>query len=146
MSLKITSFKLKSGKLREFNKNEWKLIHPEHFGKEQDIKYWNNQKYGYQAVEGGNIVGTISGHYMAGVMWIDQLIVKHDKHGKGIGKTLMATVEKLARKKGIHKIYLETGVDWNAVKFYEALGYIREAKIKNLYEHKDFWIISKEIS
>ena len=39
--IKIFSLKSKTKKVREFNKLEWKLVHPEHFGKEQDEKYWN---------------------------------------------------------------------------------------------------------
>lgn len=50
-----------------------------------------------------------------GVMHIDSLIVKHEKHRQGIGKILMNTSEEIAKEKNVHKIYLETGKDWEEV-------------------------------
>jgi N-acetylglutamate synthase-like GNAT family acetyltransferase len=83
---------------------------------------------------------------MAGVMCIDQLIVKSDKHRQGVGRSLMDQIECLAHKNNIHKIYLMTGADWKSVGFYEYLGYKKEAKLNNLYEHKDFWVMTKDLN
>lgn len=145
MNIKITSLKNKSKKVSDFRRNEWGLVHPEHFGGKQDKELWTYRKFMFKAEENGKIVGSLDGNYLAGVMYIDQLIVKSDKRGLGIGKKLMDRAEVLAKKSKIHKMYLFTGVDWKSVKFYEALGYIKEAKINNYYEHKDFWFMSKEI-
>lgn len=145
MSLKITSLSQKTNKIREFNKREWKLVHPEHFGGEQNINYWTKKKFAFKAKIDGKIAGTLDGNYVAGVMYISQLIVAGDKRGLGIGKKLMDKAEKLARKNKLHLIYLKTGVGWNTVVFYETLGYRKEAKIKKFKERADFWIMTKQL-
>lgn len=145
MNIKITSLKSKPNKMREFNRKEWKLVHPEHFGSKQNINYWTKKKFAYKAEVDGKIAGTLNGNYMAGVMYLSQLIIAGGKRGLGIGKKLMDKAEKLAKDVRLHKIYLHTGSNWKAVKFYEKLGYIKETKLKNHYEHQDFWIMSKEL-
>jgi ribosomal protein S18 acetylase RimI-like enzyme len=55
---------------------------------------------------------------------VHHLIVVHDRRKSGLGKILMAEVERYAKEHGIYKITL--GVDnWNenAIGFYEHLGY-----------------------
>ena len=145
MSLKITSLSRKSNKIREFNKREWKLVHPEHFGSEQNINYWTKKKFAFKAEIDGEITGTLDGNYVAGVMYISQLIIAGGKRGLGIGKKLMDKAEKLARENRLHLIYLKTGVDWKAVVFYESLGYKKEAKIKQFKEKEDFWVMTKQL-
>jgi len=146
MKIKIKALKTKSKKIKDFRHNQWELIHPEHFGTKQDSKLWKKRYFIFKAEAGRDIVGVIQGDWVAGVMYIDQLIIKSDRHGKGIGKSLMDKAENLAIKNKIHKIYLNTGVGWKAVKFYERLGYKKEAIIKNFYERKDFWIMSKDLN
>lgn len=143
--MKIISLKSKTKKVKEFNKLEWKLVHPKHFGKEQDEKYWDKKKFFFKAEDKGEILGTLDGSFMAGVMSISQLIVVHDKKRLGIGKKLMDVAEKLARRNKLHMIFLKTGVGWKAVKFYESLGYKSVAKLKNFYSKKDFWLMTKRL-
>lgn len=145
MKIKITEQKNKSKRLKDFRHKEWKLVHPKHFGTKQDENIWKSIKFILKAEEGKSLVGAISGNYMAGVMFIDQLIVKSDKRDQGIGKLLIDEAENLAQKKKLHKIHLDTGVGWKAVKFYEKLGYKKEGRIDNLYEKKDFWIMTKNL-
>lgn len=145
MKVKITSLKNKSKKLSEFRHKQWELIHPEHFGSKQDLFYWTNHKFIFKAEEAGKIIGVIQGYWVAGVMFIDQLVVDSKTQSKGIGTMLMNKVEQIAMQNKLHKIYLQTGIDWQAVGFYEKLGYKKETKITNLWEHKDFWIMSKEL-
>ena len=145
MSLKIASLKRKSKEIREFNKREWKLVHPMHFGHEQDVKLWTKRKFAFKAEIDEEIVGTLDGNYVAGVMYISQLIVAGGKRGLGIGKKLMSKAEKLAKKNKLHLIYLKTGIKWRAITFYESLGYEKEAKIKQFKEKKDFWVMTKQL-
>lgn len=72
--MKIVSSKSKTKKVREFNKKEWKLIHPKHFGVQQDNKYWAKKKFFFKAVDGKEIVGTLNGDFRAGVMYISHLL------------------------------------------------------------------------
>lgn len=145
MKIVIKYFKTKSKKLNDFRNAEWKKIHPDHFGNIQDEQLWKKKKFIFEALVGKELVGSINGDYLAGVMYIDQLIVKSDKRGMGIGKKLLSEAENLARKVKLHKIYLNTGVGWQAVNFYKTLGFYCEAKINNFYEKNDFWIMSKNI-
>lgn len=143
--IKIVSLKSKTKKIRDFNKREWELVHPEHFGGKQNTSYWNKKKFFFVAEENGEMLGTLDGDYLAGVMYISQLIVDKEKRGLGIGKKLMEVAENLAKKERLHLIYLKTGVDWKAVNFYESLGYRKETRLNNFYEKKDFWVMVKEI-
>ena len=89
------------------------------------------------------IVGTLDGDYVAGVMYVSQLLVAHNKRGLGTGKKLMNEAEKVARKNKLHLMYLKTGLGWKSVKFYEALGFKPVATIKNFYAKKDFCFMTK---
>lgn len=129
--------------MKEFGRAEWLLVHPEHFGHEQDQQHWKDVKFHLCARDGSRIVGRLDGFYMAGVMCVDQIMVAHDRRDEGIGQELMAKAEKIARENRLHKIHLETGTDWKAVKFYEKLGYGKEAKLRNHYEGTDFLVMSK---
>lgn len=129
--------------MREFGRAEWFLVHPEHFGHKQDKKYWEKVKFNFCAKEGSEILGTLDGHYMGGVMYISQLIVGHRYRGQGVGRALMEAAEKIASKNRVHKIYLHTGIGWKAVDFYEKLGYQKEARLKNHYEGQDSWVMAK---
>lgn len=141
--MKITFLKRSNKKLSEFKKREWEIIHPAHYGEKLDWNYWSVQKIRIKAEEKGKIVGGLSGHIMAGVFNIEELIVDHDKRGMGIGKVLMEEAEKFARKKRVHLMYLETGENWQALKFYEKLGYKKATLLKNYFSKKNFWLMLK---
>ncbi len=143
--MKIVSLKTKTKKIREFNKREWILVHPEHYGHEQDLELWKKKKFFFKATEGRKILGTLYGDYLAGVMHISQLIVGHDERHRGVGKKLMLEAEKLAKRNKLHLIYLKTGVGWKAVDFYKSLGFKPIAKLKNFFEKRDLWLMFKEI-
>jgi len=141
--MKIVKLKTKTKALKEFEKTEWGRVHPEHYGHEIDWNFWEKVKFRLAAKEGNKIIGKLAGHHMAGVMYIGEILIAEGKRGQGVGRALMAEAEKLAKRKKFHKIYLETGVGWKAVEFYEKLGYQKEARLEKLWEGKDFWIMSK---
>lgn len=143
--MKISFQKRKSKKLSEFLKSEWKLANLEHFGDKYDEVYWENKKFKIKAMDKEEIVGALSGHLMAGVFYISELIIAHDKRGQGYGKAIMNYTENFAKKNNGHLIYLETGSGWNAVKFYENLGFKKITLLKNFYDKKDFWLMAKSI-
>jgi len=141
--MKIVELKAKTKALKEFEKREWGLVHPEHYGHEIDRDFWEKIKFRLAAKDGGKFIGKLTGHYMAGVMYIGELLIGHDYRGQGVGKVLMAEAEKVAKKKRVHKIYLDTGVGWKAVDFYENLGYRKEARLEKHWEKQDSWVMSK---
>jgi len=115
------------------------------------VKNWTGdigkkRGFRFQAEDKGEIVGIMNGHIMAGVMYIAGLIDSHDKRGSGIGKALMKYAEKFALRHGIRLIYLETGIDWPAVKFYELLGFKPVTKLKKFFSKKDFYLMTKTLN
>lgn len=141
--MKIVRMKTKTKAMKKFGRAEWPTVHQEHFGHEQDKKYWEKVKFYFCAKEGSEILGMLDGYYMAGVMYISQLIVGHKSRGRGVGQALTKKAEEIAKKNKIHKIYLHTGRGWKAVDFYEKLGYQKETRLKKHYEGQDFWVMSK---
>lgn len=137
--------KRKSKKLSDFLKKEWKLANLEHFGEKYNEVFWENKKFKIKAVDKGEIVGALSGHLMAGVFYISELIIARNKRGRGYGKAIMDYIENFVRKNKGHLLYLETGCDWKAVKFYEDLGFKKITLLNNFYDKRDFWLMAKSI-
>ena len=129
--MKILHLKKKSNKFRDFKKKEWADIHPKHYGTKVDWEYWEARPLYLEAVEEGKTVGALEGDFMAGVLHISELIIKGDNRGKGIGEKLISKAESWARENGGHKIYLVTGVNWEAVDFYLKLGFKRVTNLEN---------------
>jgi len=142
-NIKVTFLKTRNKKLSEFKKHEWTLIHPEHYGKEIDWKYWNFRSIRIKATAKGKVIAGLTGSIMAGVFHIEEFIIDHHMRGQGIGKDVLQWVEFYAKTEKVHMIYLETGENWEAVKFYEKLGFKKLTLINNFYEHKNFWIMTK---
>jgi ribosomal protein S18 acetylase RimI-like enzyme len=121
--------------IKEFNDKEWAKADMEHYGKKVS---WRPKKFILKATENGKIVGTIEFQIRAGVTSIELLIVAKNEREQGVGKKLMQETEKIARKKGSHKIYLITGKDWEAVRFYKALGYQETGELLRHSIKRDF--------
>ncbi len=57
-------------------------------------------------------------------MYINEITVKEEYQGKGIGKTLIGIIEKKAKEAGFPAVYLHAeATSTGAVRFYESLGY-----------------------
>lgn len=135
----ITSDQLPQNAI-DFVKHEWKVADVTHFGKEIQ---WKKNHQAIIAQDDEKIVGVLELTIQAGVMYIDELIVEGTKHGQGIGKTLMEKAEEIAQENKLHKIYLDTGENWSAVKFYEKLGYKKTAVLPKHYVGIDYFIFTK---
>lgn len=138
----ITISKATRSQIKSFNEKEWHGVDIEHYGKPVE---WNEQNFLFKAVEDKEIVGTISGKHESGVVYVGSIIVAASHRGKGIRKLLMDKAGEFGIKCGAHKIYLMTGADWSAGKFYESLGFERTAILPNHHFHKNFVIYSKFI-
>lgn len=126
--------------VKEFGKVEWPKANIEHYGKNVD---YNQKNFVFKATENGNIVGSVGGFHEAGVLRINYLIVAYDKRGRGIGKLLVQESEEFGKKLGAHKVHLTTGKDWEATKFYEAMGYKKIAVLPKHHFKKDFVVYEK---
>jgi len=128
--------------LKKFGQAEWPFADKEHYGKQVN---YNVKEFIYKATDNNKIVGSIKGKLEAGVLYIDYLIVAHDKTGQGIGKALTQKLETKAKKLGAHKFHLITGKGWLAEKFYQVLGYKPIAILSKHHFKKDFVVYEKLI-
>ena len=79
------------------------------------------------AVEGGKIIGSVMGGYEGHRGWINYLAVAPAHQKSGIGRKLMAEVEKKLRKLGCPKINLQVRKENKKVRaFYERIGYSKD--------------------
>lgn len=93
-----------------------------------------DNSYGLIAYQGGEPVGYAivmrhdhqQGFFQLGyrTLFIDQMAVKPDYQGQGVGEKLIETVVELGRKEGIKRIELNVWTDnQGAVKFYDRCGF-----------------------
>lgn len=134
--MKISLSKRKTPAIRKFEEAEWPMSDEQHYGtKDVDFKI---HPYYLSATDGGDIVGAMEGKIQGGVCTINDLIVASSKRGQGIGKKMMAAIEKYAAENNAHKVRLITGDGWPAMKFYEKLGYKETGRRLNDMMHVDF--------
>ncbi|MDO8451853.1 MAG: GNAT family N-acetyltransferase [bacterium] len=126
--------------LKEFTTREWRAYDVDHYGKAVD---WIEEPFFLKAVEQGQIVGSASGRYTSGIVYISELLVSRIHLRRGIGRLLMEKIEQFGKKLGAHKIQLHTGRGWDSVGFYEALGFREVAQLPDHHFHKDFVIYEK---
>lgn len=127
---------------QEFNKKAWRGGDIAHYGKPVQ---WKEKNFKFKAEENGKIVGTIFGKFESGVIYITTFIVDKDARRKGIGRILIDKVVESGKKFGAHKIWLITGADWEANKFYQKLGFKKIADFPNHHFHHDFVVYSKPL-
>ena len=139
--MKLKILRKKTEDVKNFDIREWKIADKEHFDSPTN---WKEEKYYLLALdEKGKIIGTLGMEIEAGTAHVKTLIVSKDKQRQGIGKRLMEKAEKLSRKHRAHKVYLETGKDWQAAKFYKSLGYKITAALPMHHFKNDYVMFSK---
>lgn len=131
--------------IREFNVSEWHEVDTEHYGRKVQGTEWNSKRFIFKATIKEEIVGTITGKHLAGVVYIDSIIVAKTNRRQGVGGILMERVKEFGKKIGAHKVHLVTGRDWESNKFYEQLGFEKIGELPKHYLKHDFVIYSKFI-
>lgn len=129
--------------LEAFKAQVWPAADKEHYGDNQPA--FLKKELTLIAKEEGKIVGYISVSVDTGVAQIEPLMVGTDLKGKGIGSKLLKAAEDKARSLGVHKVWIETGLDWNAKEFYEKHGYIVRTIMTNHTGGRDFVLMDKII-
>lgn len=139
--MKIKLLKKRTRAWTKFTKREWARVDIANFGFPTK---WNSREI-YMLAYGSShrIKGALKMKIKGGMSYVSQLIIASSSRGKGVGGMLMEEAEQIAKKAGCHKIYLDTGESWPAVKFYKSLGYKITGTLKNHYFHADFVIMSK---
>jgi GNAT superfamily N-acetyltransferase len=92
----------------------------------------------------GLIVGGCAGDNMYGGLFVGQLWVKEDLRGKGYGAQLMSLAEELARKSQCRFIAVNT-FDWEALDFYEKLGFYVEFARHGFDKNSVFYFLRKDL-
>lgn len=81
-----------------------------------------------------DIVGGVSGMFIYGSFYVDSLWVDNTLRQQGWGTKLMQEIEKIGKEHGALFMTVDT-MDWQALPFYQKLGYsiefIREGYAKN---------------
>lgn len=82
------------------------------------------------ALDGDVVVGSVMAGYEGHRGWINYLGVDPSRRGRGLGRELVSEAERLLAERGCPKVSLlvREGND-EALGFYEALGYRRDAAI-----------------
>lgn len=92
---------------------------------------------------GKTLAGSVRFTIKSGVCMIERLSVDPRSQGKGIGRALMETVEKMACGHA-HKLQLETGLlEGHLIGFYVRLGYTAEAILHRHYGGFDWIVLTK---
>ena len=140
--MEVKVLEQKSEDMKTFDKNEWKEYDFEHFG---HSIVWDTKIYYLKAEDELGILGTLEIKVEGGVGKINTILVRKGNQGKGVGKALMQKAEEITKKQNGHKLFLMTGKGWEAIKFYESLGFQKTAKINNHYFNIDFIELTKFI-
>lgn len=142
MNIKVLEESQKE-KLEALKAKAWPVADLEHYGVNQPRFF--NETFTLTVEEEGEFVGYITVICDSGVAQIEPLMVDPDKKGQGVGTALLREAEKLAKEKNIHKLWLETGVDWKAKEFYIKHEYNVRAELPNHIGGKTFILMDKFI-
>lgn len=85
------------------------------------------------AREGDHILGTVSGFCCRGLagdfLVIEDLVIREDLRGRGIGSSLMAGIHAYGRDAGcLYSLLVSSGFRKRAHAFYEKLGYTEDVR------------------
>jgi GNAT superfamily N-acetyltransferase len=142
--MKITKFEQSDfNALENLKAKAWSVADKEHYG--EVLPNFFKEEFTLIAKEGDEVIGYITIICDSGVAQIEPLMVDPDKKGQGIGSDLLQEAEKIAKEKGIHKIWLETGEDWKAKEFYLKHGYTVRADLPNHTGGYNFVLMDKMI-
>ncbi len=130
-------------KLDAFKAAEWEPVDKLHFDNTELVDFDEVESMLVALDDDGGIMGYIKTRTEMGTAEIESLIVGQSFRKQGVAASLVAKAEEVCKSLNIHKIWLETGVDWEARDLYKKLGYEEVATLKKHYGHKDFVLMEK---
>jgi|SRR5579872_526207 len=141
MKIKVT--KGESQALDAFYKKEWEAIDRKHYGQEVRWESWRPKNFTVEVWNDNEITGALSFLIIQDVTQIVLFITAENHRGEGVGRKLLDKMEEVSKANGVHKIYLQTGRDWEAVSFYKSNGYKETGSLPNHYLHADYIELTK---
>ena len=117
--------------IRGFTAPEWRVTYSSSAELKKEWASENRLKDGSEVVvveKNGRIVGFIVFKMELDYCYIDDVAVTRDEQGKGIGRTLVAHIENVAKSKGCSLMKTDTtesaeGIPWKSYGFWTKLGY-----------------------
>lgn len=91
-----------------------------------------------------NVLGGISGTTFYGSLYIDSLWIDKTIRHQGWGTKLMLEAESIGRKRGASFVTLNT-MDWEALPFYQKLGYSVEFIREGYEKHSKMYMLRKPL-
>lgn len=109
------------------------IIDPKHAAVHYETMLHHSDSCVLVAREEDEIIGTVSGFCCRGLggtfLAIEDLIVREDLRGGGIGRKLMSAIHEYGRSCGCqYAILVSSGFRKRAHHFYESMGYIEEVR------------------
>lgn len=92
----------------------------------------------------GIVVGGINGFSCYGCLYVDMLWLKDALRKQCLGKKLMLEAEKIGRERRCTFATVDT-MDWEALQFYEKLGYNVEFIRKGFEKESKMYMLRKEL-
>ena len=92
----------------------------------------------------GVVLGGVNGFSCYGCLYVDMLWLKDELRKKGLGKKLMIEAEKIGRERRCTFSTVDT-MDWEALSFYEKLGYSVEFVRKGFEKESKMYMLRKEL-
>jgi GNAT superfamily N-acetyltransferase len=107
---------------------------------------WNPKHETFAAMMGDQYVGYVRITINSGVCYLDEILVAKKARRGGIGRSLLKFLEAYCRKRGCHKLSLQTSEQHKeALAFYERMGFLREAVHGNDLGHLTWYTLVKFI-
>jgi ribosomal protein S18 acetylase RimI-like enzyme len=94
--------------------------------------------------EKGDIQGGLGGEILYGQMFVGHLWLKEELRGQGYGTQLMHNAEKYAKEMGCKFIGVNT-MDWEALGFYQKLGFFIEFERHGFEKDSVFYFLRKNL-
>lgn len=91
-----------------------------------------------------SILGGVSGVTFYGSLYIDSLWIHSSLRGQGLGTKLVREAEKIGKERGAHFATLNT-MDWEALPFYEKLGYSIEFVREGYDQNSKLYMLRKSL-
>ncbi len=104
---------------------------------------WHEQFHELAATENGRIAGVLGLRIAASLAQVDSLIVEPGSRRRGLGRSLLASAEGLAKYYNCHKATLEAPAQSPARDFFEACGYKVEAILPQHTWKRDVAVMRK---